>query len=144
MITRDWSLAEDATQEAFSRAFRSIRSFRRGQPFAPWLFRIVVNEARRAAHRRGSLSVAPLSGDILDPDSPETVLLKKEHADEVWKAIHSLDEERRVVIVLKYLSGFSEIEIAVALRLRQSTVKSRLYVARQRLMVLLNRSGEVL
>jgi RNA polymerase sigma-70 factor (ECF subfamily) len=142
MITRDWALAEDATQEAFSRAFRTIRSFRRGQPFAPWLFRIVVNEARRVARRRGGVQVAPLSEDVFDPDSPETLLLKKEHADEIWKAIHSLDEERRVVIVLKYLSGFSEKEIAEALRLRQSTVKSRLYVARQRLIALLSRSGE--
>jgi DNA-directed RNA polymerase specialized sigma24 family protein len=43
---------------------------------------------------------------------------------------------------LKYLSGFSEKEIAEAMRLRQSTVKSRLYVARQRLIAILSRSGE--
>src|SRR5829696_9269130 len=47
--------AEDVVQEAFVKAFRKLRTFRHGEPFKPWLLRIVVNEAsnlRRSLRRR--------------------------------------------------------------------------------------------
>lgn len=141
LITRDWNLAEDAAQEAFSRAFRSIRTFRVGQPFGPWLYRIVVNEARRAAGRNAR-PLPYLDLPVAAPSAEETVLTRERSA-QVWQAIHALDESHRLVVVLKYFNGFSELETAQILGLRQSTVKSRLHVARQRLQMLLQRSEGV-
>ncbi len=56
-VTRDWAAAEDAAQEAFTRAFRSMRKLLPGWPFAPWLHRIVVNEARRVARRASRVGI---------------------------------------------------------------------------------------
>lgn len=137
LITRDWALAEDAAQEAFIRAYRSISAFRPGSPFAPWLYRIVVNEARRAAARAGRVPTEPLDPERLGAAPTE------ERKAEVWAAVGALDEEHRLVLILKYFKGFAEAEIAAVLDLRPSTVKSRLYVARQRLVALLGPVKEV-
>lgn len=139
LITRDWAAAEDAAQEAFVRAFRAIRSFRLGRPFAPWLYRIVVNEARRAARRINRPTPPAFPTDVLDQEvaSPESLTLDRERRVQLWAAIHGLDEDHRVVLTLKYLRGFTAAEVATVLGLRPSTVKSRLYVARQRLLAVL-------
>ena len=58
LITGDASEAEDATQEAFVKAYRSLGRFRPGAPFRPWLLSIVANEAKnrsKAAGRRARL-----------------------------------------------------------------------------------------
>lgn len=51
MITHDWPTAEDAVQEAFIQAFRSIRTFKDGMAFKPWFSRIVINKAKRVRHK---------------------------------------------------------------------------------------------
>jgi RNA polymerase sigma factor (sigma-70 family) len=135
LITRDWAAAEDAAQEALIRAYRSIGSFRAGSAFAPWLYRIVVNEARRLAARPGAVPVSPATLEELIPVADERA--------PVWDAVGALDEAHRTVLVLKYFRGFTEAEIATVLDLRGTTVKSRLYVARQRLLALLGRNEEV-
>jgi RNA polymerase sigma factor (sigma-70 family) len=139
LITRDWATAEDAAQEGFIRAYRALGAFRPGSPFAPWLYRIVVNEARRAAARAGRIPTEPLDPERLGA-APG---LEPERKAEVWAAVDSLDEAHRLVLILKYFKGFAEAEIAAVLELRQSTVKSRLYVARQRLLALLGPMKEV-
>jgi RNA polymerase sigma factor (sigma-70 family) len=136
LIVRDWSIAEDAAQEAFVRAFESIRAFRLGRPFAPWLYRIVVNEAKRLAAKRSRLATtAQDSVEVLvaDTETPEATVSRRERRDMLWRAILALNDDHRVVIVLKYFNHFSEAEIATVLGLPQSRVKSRLYTARQRL-----------
>jgi RNA polymerase sigma-70 factor (ECF subfamily) len=139
LITRDWAAAEDAAQEAFIRAYRALGSFRPGSPFAPWLYRIVVNEARRAAARRGRARA-----EALDPERLGNLHDSgRELQSEVWESVQELDKAHRLVVILKYFRGFSEAEIAAVLDLRPSTVKSRLYVARQRLLAMLGRTEEV-
>lgn len=136
LIVRDWSIAEDAAQEAFVRAYASIRSFRTGQPFAPWLYRIVVNEAKRLAARANrvtTVSVMPEDLMAADEQIPEEAVACQERKRVLWSAIHALNEDHRAVVVLKYFNHFSETEIATVLALPQTTVKSRLYTARQRL-----------
>ncbi len=140
LITHDWAAAEDATQEAFARAFRAIGSFRIGEAFAPWLYRIVVNEAKRAARRSrpAATSVEDLAGV---PDGaelgPEEAAVGAERRQRLWVAIESLPEPQRLVLILKYFRGFSEVETAAALGISLGRVKSRLYAARQRLKALL-------
>lgn len=58
--------AEDVVQEAFVKAYRALHRFRRGEPFRPWLLRIVLNEAgnqRRARLRRRTVPFADVPGD---------------------------------------------------------------------------------
>ena len=122
-------------QEAFIQAFRSIGTFKDGMAFKPWFSRIVINKAKRV---RQKFRVEPeyIPNSRANPHlaySPEEQTLANENADRIYAAIKQLDEKHRLPIILKYLSGLTELEIAAVLSIPQSTVKSRLYVARQRL-----------
>ena len=74
LVTRDAPEAEDATQEAFIKAYRAIDRFRPGAPFRPWLLTIVTNEARnrrRSAGRRAKLNLQMAAEDqVASPSRP--------------------------------------------------------------------------
>jgi RNA polymerase sigma factor (sigma-70 family) len=134
VITQDWARAEDAAQEAFIRAFQKIRSFRLGEPFRSWLHRIVINEARRlVAKFPKTRTEIPVEISAPDDERPEETVLERERLSLLQKAIQRLKDEHQLVITLKYFTKCSEAEIATVLGVPQSTVKSRLYVARQKL-----------
>lgn len=135
LITRNWATAEDAVQESFLQAFRSLHSFQDDKPFQPWFTRIVVNKAKRTKDRldRGHL---PYEIEEVNPHrlfAPEEHTLDKEKVDALYAAISELDDNHRIPLLLKYVSELTEAEIAETLSIPVSTVKSRLYVARQRL-----------
>ncbi|MGI6148663.1 MAG: RNA polymerase sigma factor [Firmicutes bacterium] len=135
MITHNWATAEDAVQEAFIQAFRSLGTFQEGRPFKPWLTKIVVNKSRRIWAKFHS------PWDELDqqvPDNsghnlPEAEVLNWERRTRLIQAIKHLGEKHRLPLVLKYLSGLTEAEIGEVLGIPASTVKSRLFVARKQL-----------
>jgi RNA polymerase sigma factor (sigma-70 family) len=122
--------AEEAAQDGFVKAFRAIGRFRSGEPFRPWLLRIVANEAhnrRRSAGRRAHLALRAAgeqgSGDAVP--SPEDSFLSAERGGELLAAVESLSEEHRLVIACRYFLDLSEEETATALGIRRGTVKSR-------------------
>jgi RNA polymerase sigma factor (sigma-70 family) len=131
LITGDTSEAEDAAQEAFMKAYRSLGRFRPGAPFRPWLLAVVANEAknrRKAAGRRAHLVLqaaaeAPL-GDA--SPSPEAATLAAERRAELLIALEGLREADRLAIACRYFLGLSEEETAAALGCARGTVKSRL------------------
>lgn len=138
LITRDQGEAEDATQEAFIKAYRALGRFRAGSPFRPWMLTIVSNEARNrrsSSSRRAALVVRAErdrpSGDAAP--SPEAAALDHEQRAEVLRAIDSLDEKDRLVLAYRYFLDMSEADMAAALRVARGTVKSRLYRAQARL-----------
>ena len=130
--------AEEAAQDAFVKAFRAIGRFRSGEPFRPWLLRIVANEARnrrRSAGRRAHLALRAAreqsSGGAVP--SPEDSALSAERDSEVMEAVESLSEDHRLVIACVYFLDLSEEETAAALGIRRGTVKSRVSRALARL-----------
>ncbi|MDQ3567719.1 MAG: sigma-70 family RNA polymerase sigma factor [Actinomycetota bacterium] len=129
VITGDATEAEDAAQEAFVKAYRSIRRFRPGAPFRPWLMTIVANEARnrrKAAGRRASLALRAADEMVReDPISPEASVVAEERRSELMRELEGLREEDRVVISCRYFLGLSEAETAAALGCAKGTVKSR-------------------
>ena len=149
----DRESAEDATQEAFIRAYRSIDSFR-GERFRSWLFTIVANLARDELRRRGrrpqrSLDEArddPERPSIDPPDrgpSPEDEALRGDLRAVLERALLELPEEWRLVVVLSDVHGLSYEEVAEVIEAPLGTVKSRLSRARGRLRDLLRASGEL-
>ena len=139
LITQDAADAEDAAQEAFVKAYRSLPSFRSGHAFRPWLFTIVANEARnrrRGAGRREFLA-ARAAGEERPTDgaapSPEAALLAGELRGDLLGALAGLREEDRLVIGCRFLIELSEAETAAALGVRPGTVKSRTSRALDRL-----------
>ncbi len=123
-VLQDRGEAEDAAQEAFLRAFRSLRQLREPAAFAPWLLATVLNVARRAASKRGRHPAALLDGDAPDRRQPH---------GEVLDAVAALPEGYQQVIHLHYSQGCSCQEIARLLGLQIGSVTSRLTRARQML-----------
>ncbi len=129
-VLRDRAEAEDAAQETFLRAFRSLGQLRDPEAFAPWLLQTVFNVARRAASRRAARQpVALQDGDLADRRVVHT---------EVVEAISALPEGYQQVVHLHYSQGFSCAEIAGLLGLRIGSVTSRLTRARQLLRKILS------
>jgi RNA polymerase sigma factor (sigma-70 family) len=130
--------AEDATQEACVKAWLALDRFRAGAPFRPWLVRIAMNEARnrrRAAGRRAGLMLRlnPAFAQSGSVPSAESVALEGEERAQLAAAVADLREDDQLIIAARYFLGLSEVETAIALKLRRGTVKSRLSRALGRL-----------
>ena len=139
LVAGDATDAEDATQEAFVKAYRALGRFRRGAPFRPWLLQIVANEARnrrRSAARRARLALRtqaePGASGGAAP-SPEATALGAERRETLLAAVNELREAERLVIACRYFLDLSEAETAAALGIRRGTVKSRASRALERL-----------
>lgn len=137
LITGDASEAEDATQEAFVKAYRALHKFRPGASFRPWLLTIVANEARnrrKAAGRYSGLALR-VADEPVDktPSSPETTVVAAERRSELLRTLDALKESERMVISCRYFLELSEEETAAALNCARGTVKSRVSRALEKL-----------
>ena len=147
LITGDASEAEEATQEAFVKAYRALGRFRSGARFRPWLLTIVANEARnqrRAAARRAGLFLRAAREDTPEnsPSSPEAAVLAAERREELLQALGGLREEARWAIGCRYFLGLSEEETAAILGCARGTVKSRLSRALKSLRTEIAKEGD--
>ena len=131
----DVQLAEDAAQDAFIQAWLRLSSFQPGTSLRNWIYRIAVNAALdvlRREPKKPMLDIETLSTpDLLA--GPEAVLLEKERALIVQRAILSLSEATRSILTLREYGGLSYQEIAATLNIPLGTVMSRLNYARERL-----------
>ncbi|MEW9123725.1 MAG: RNA polymerase sigma factor [Thermotaleaceae bacterium] len=128
-ITKNKEAAKDAVQEAFIRVYTNISTYDTTKPFEPWFYRILINECNRIL-KKGSrlLLVEPPLLEAIPSDTPD-----KENFRDLHEMILSLKDIYRIPVVLKYLQGFAEKEIAQILDLNLNTVKSRLYQGREKL-----------
>jgi RNA polymerase sigma-70 factor (ECF subfamily) len=128
-------LAEDAAQETFIRAWLNISSFHPQTSLRNWLYRIAVNavtDILRKDRRLVPQDAAEL--DLADPrPGPESRLARDERSALVARAVLSLPEASRAVLVLKEYEGLSYQEVANSLDIPIGTVMSRLNYARKRL-----------
>jgi RNA polymerase sigma-70 factor (ECF subfamily) len=142
LIVRDAEDAEDVAQEAFVRAYRSLGSFRQGQPFRPWLLRIVQNQALNAVRSRGRRAgllgrVAVFATPTADP--PDSAVAEADESAQVLAAIEELSADDRAILHLRYFLDLPEREIAAAIGRPPGTVKSRLHRASGRLRDMIER-----
>lgn len=138
LVTGDAQEAEDATQEAFVKAYRALSRFRPGASFRPWLLTIVANEARnrrRSAGRRANLILraAQEGPSLVGAVSPEVALVASEKREVLLSSLGQLSEGDRLVISCRYFLELSEEETAATLGCARGTVKSRLSRALVRL-----------
>jgi len=133
-ILGDRHLAEDAAQETFLRVFRSLGSFRLGEPFEAWLIRIAVNVCHDLSRKRGPLPVPVaamegLAGDGAPMDAEEAILLHQRRTL-VRRALASLPQAERTALVLRDIEGHSTEEVARILGVRPATIRSQVASAR--------------
>lgn len=139
LVVRDAGGAEDVAQEAFIRAYRGLARFRLGEPFRPWLLRIVTNLALnevRARGRRRGLAERVLRRAPPGPaqaDDPATRLVRDERAAALLRALRELSADDQAVLYLRHFLALPERELATALGVRPGTAKSRLSRAGARL-----------
>jgi RNA polymerase sigma-70 factor, ECF subfamily len=143
LILYDRGLAEDIAQAAFVKVAEKVHQFDEERPFAPWFFRIVVNDAIKAAKRqRQRVQLNPDSDPVtlkvaawLTDPSPQPGQIVEEHElrQHILKAIKSLTSEQRAVIVMRYFLEMSEAEMSARLERPISTIKWWLRDARESL-----------
>ncbi len=130
--------SDDVVQEAFVKAFRHLSRFRAGEPFGPWLLRIVINETRnltRSRRRRAALALrlytAESGGTAVD--GPVEEVLAAERRARLVAAVNALPDRERQVLVCRYFLDLSEAETAQVLGWPLGSVKSRTWRALNRL-----------
>jgi RNA polymerase sigma-70 factor (ECF subfamily) len=140
-VLGDLHEAEDAAQEAFVTAYRSLATWRADGPFGAWLTRIAVRIALRMAGRRRSVSwIDPAAPDALadryaDPaaertaaaDDPARRAMVAEQEARVRAAVASLEEPYREVVALRFFADLSLAEIATQTDRPLGTVKTHLH-----------------
>jgi len=127
-ITRSREMAKDAVQETFIRVFRQIESYNPDYPFDPWFYRILTNECMRLLKKNSS------SSKFIHADIENNPGIAEESLDglsDLYDVIQSLEDAIRIPLILKYVKGFTEKEIAEVLELNQNTVKTRLFKGRK-------------
>ena len=145
-LLRDREEAWDVAQEAFIRAYQALGSFRGQSAFYTWLYRIVMNVAADRARARGARGrafgterVPEEDWDRVLPDegegseAPDAKAARLEQRAKILKALETLPEHHRKIVMLSDLEGLSYREIADTLEIPMGTVMSRLHNARKRL-----------
>ena len=125
LILRDYALAEDAVQDAFVDAWRSLPGLRDPERFQAWLTRLLVrscHDTRRRARRR-TLELPLLASDGPDvPDHQATFAV----IDQIERGLQGLTIDQRTVLVLTYYLDLPIAEAASVLGIPSGTMKSRL------------------
>ena len=133
--------AEEVAQEAFLKAFRSLRSFRREAQFSTWLLRITLNEACMRLRKRREISLDSVFPNHEESDYtpillvdwreiPSEALLREETRRLLREALAALPENYREIITLRDVNGLSNAETAEILGLTVGNARVRLLRAR--------------
>ena len=134
--------ADDLVQDVFVSAYKAIGSFRRDAKFSTWLHTITVNttlKQLKMKKRRSTVSIDdPETGlaDMIrtdDEPSPIESLQNREQSEAVRRAIDSLPDKQKIVVVMHYFEQHSCEEIAATLKCSVGTVWSRLHYACKKL-----------
>lgn len=145
----DYEEANDCAQETFVKVYRGLKNFRFESSFSTWLFRITVNTCKNKQastkyrqskamiridafreSENGSVYTVEIADEKL---SPVIELERKEKQARIQKAIDTLPDEQKTVVVLRDVEGLSYEEIAQITGYNLGTVKSKLARARESL-----------
>jgi RNA polymerase sigma-70 factor, ECF subfamily len=141
-LVGDRSLAEDLTQEVFLRVYQGLPGFSLRSRFTTWLFQVTKNrvlDELRAVERRPRAVVT--IDDVPPLEVLDTPFEQVEEMDAVWRAIHGLNVDLKMALLLRDVVGLSYNEIADSLEITLATVKWRIYKAREEVQLSLVREG---
>jgi RNA polymerase sigma-70 factor (ECF subfamily) len=146
-ILRDDADAEEALQDAYLKAYRSLDQFRGDSKISTWLVRITANEALMRLRKRTraaeviEIHASPVAEEVAvrKEEQPENLAARKELRALMESKIDALPEAFRAVFVLRGLEEFSVEETAAALEIPEATVRTRFFRARSLLRESLSR-----
>ncbi|HUW70232.1 MAG TPA: RNA polymerase sigma factor [bacterium] len=135
--------AEDAVQDVFVRAFRSVRSYDPSRSWASWLFTIAANRVKSRYAARASTQAlvertareASVVDEALEAQyDPERITMDAMAGDQVRAAVATLAPSYRAPVELYYFAGLDVAGVAEALSLGEEAVKTRLFRARKEIL----------
>ncbi len=144
-MTRNREDAEDMVQDVFTKAYTSLKSFKGTSSFYTWIYRIGVNHTLNFIKKRKKAPQISLNEpdagaerdptylEIASQESPVRDTARAELQEKLNKALMTLSEKHRTVVVLHDIQGVPHDEIARITGCSEGTVRSRLFYARQRL-----------
>jgi RNA polymerase sigma-70 factor (ECF subfamily) len=143
-LTGDRANAEDLTQDVFLRVFQGLPRFSARSSFTTWLFQVTKNRVldefrarERRPHAVVSVDDVPLLSVVDRPiEEAETI-------DGVWRAVRELNPDLKMALLLRDIVGLPYNEIADTLEITLSTVKWRIFKAREEVQAALARDGLV-
>lgn len=135
-IVHDKESAKDITQDVFIKIFNHLKNFNSNNKFFSWIYRITLNESLN--WKKKSTYLQPIDElHAAEYSNPSVDYEKNERAIQVLKALNRLDEKYKSLLILKHYNDLSYDEISEILELPAAKVKSRLYIAREKLRNLL-------
>jgi len=141
-LVGDRSLAEDLTQEVFVRVFHGLPRFSERCKFTTWLFQVTKNrvlDELRARERRPNTAIN--IDDMPNLESFDQPAERLETIDAIWRAVHEMNPDLKMALLLRDLVGMSYNEIADTLEITLATVKWRIFKAREEVQLALAREG---
>jgi RNA polymerase sigma-70 factor (ECF subfamily) len=139
-ILRNDAEAEDAVQDAYLRAFRSLDMFRAESSLGTWLTRIVINQALERLRKRKRELADAADNNVIDLEAhlhmasdsqtPETAAMRAQTRELLEQKIDELPSAFRTVFVLRAVEELSVEETAACLDIPEATVRTRFFRAR--------------
>jgi RNA polymerase sigma-70 factor (ECF subfamily) len=148
--------ASDLAQEVFLRVYKSLKGFKEQSSFSTWIYSITKNVCLDEIRRRKNKNVVYLDEDIRlndgdvarqlesRDDTPEETAERNELRRQINDVINKLNDEHRMVIILRDIQGFSYEEIGEITGCPEGTVKSRINRARKLLREMLKSKWELI
>lgn len=112
---------EDAFQNTIIKVYENIYDMRKPKYFESWFISILLNECRQILRKKKVEVDLEVLGEIQGDD------FQDDFDFELKRELEKLDEKYRDVIILKYICGYSEVEIANVVDIKVGTVKSRTF-----------------
>jgi RNA polymerase sigma-70 factor (ECF subfamily) len=138
--------AEDLTTQTFLQAYRHFERAQReanGRPLRPWLIRIAHNLAANYYRDRSRKPTSALDdADVRQPHDTEELVVGREDAVAVLKGVHSLPEDRREALIMRFALGMDNREIARALGRTDGATKVLIHRAIKQLEQDLEKKGQ--
>ena len=138
--------AEDIAQETFLRAWKYLKRFDATRPLRPWLLSIASNLAsnRRRSAGRYFAALTRAFRDEPTASNMEEKSLQHLQANDLWKAVQTLNVADQQIVYLRYFLDFSVAETAEVLQVAEGTVKSRMSRALEKLRYIIQQDFPVL
>lgn len=133
--------AEDATHDAFIRAYEGLHTFHLDKRFSTWIFAVTANVCKNKLRRERLFAPLRHISRLTKGSDPAKQLAQQERTQIIRDAIDQLGPAYRMPLVLRYYADLDYKEIAEALGLPEGTVKTRLHRAKSQLKQILEQKG---
>ena len=142
-MTKNPHDAQDLVQEAFIKVYQQLGKYEAKGSFSSWLYRVAINhcmdEFRKKRYKIAQVAIN--EEQVVNPNHPEVIFLKKEKSRQLERLIATLPEDERMIILLRYVNELSYDEISELIEVPLSTVRNKLHRAKKKMRDTVKREG---